>query len=278
MAFWERLWAPQWAGGWAVVRWSYALAGVLTMAPRVRYISDAYASSDMILTRYPLYMANWWVLTPGSATLLWAVALMGLGMLAWGGRLARPGVLLWIVAGTLFVSGEALNTKAYDRLLFWEALALLFAPIGQRSLTEKWRSPLARWMVLIIFCAIYGSTGWLKWLEEPHWRDGTALAYSLVDRNFGQTTLGVWISGHMTICKLLSWFTLAFEMTFPVLVLLRRSNPVVLLLGVGFHIGIAMTMHVGTFSWVALSMYPILLHPVHAQRLHARWVSRRSAQ
>lgn len=274
---WERMWAPQWAGGWTVVRWSFALVAAGTMAPRVRYISDAYASSDMIFTRHPLYMADWLILTPPTATALWALSMLGLGMLAWGGRLAKPGLLLWLVAGWLFISGEALNTKAYDRLLTWEALVLLCAPIGERDLTNKWRSPAARWMMLIVFCAIYGSTGWLKLLDEPRWRDGTALAYNLVDRNFGLTPVGIWLSGHLWLCKILGWFTLFFEATFPLLVLFRRTNPIVLLLGVGFHIGIWLTMFVGPFSWVSLAMYPILLQPEHARQLYI-WGARQATR
>ena len=52
---------------------------------------------------------------------------------------------------------------------------------------------------------------------------------------------------------------------------------VVLLAGAGFHLGIAATMHVGTFSWVALAAYPVLLHPETGARLWA-WVRRRSGR
>lgn len=273
---WERWWAPQWAGGWGIVRWTFALVAALTMAPRGWAIADAYASSDMIFQRQPLYMADWLILTPPTATALWAASLLGLVMLARGGWLAKPGILLWLFAGGIFLSGEALNTKAYDRLLVWQSLVLLLAPIGEHDLTTKWRSPAPRWMMLIVYCGIYGSTGWLKLLDEPRWLDGTALAYNLVDRNFGLRPVGIWLSDKLLLCQILGWFTVFFEASFPVLVWLRNVNPIVLLLGAGFHLGIAASMNVGPFSWVSLAMYPILLHPDTARDLY-QWLRKRRA-
>ena len=37
------------------------------------------------------------------------------------------------------------------------------------------RSPAPRWLLLLVACALYGSTGWLKATMEPAWWTGEAL-------------------------------------------------------------------------------------------------------
>lgn len=267
---WAWLWRPRWAGTWTLARWTYAIAGALTHGPKARWIEDAYASSDVIFSRKPINIVDYVVFTPPSMFVVWALGMLGLGGLARGGRWARPGIVLFVISHWLMLGSEAVNTKGYDRLITWEALALLLGPISERDLTSKWRSPVGRWLMLIIFMAIYLANGLQKGLNEPHWRDGTALAYNLVDLNFGGTVLGSWLSGWPLACTVLGWGTLIFEIGFPFLILLRWTNPLILFVGIGFHLGIALTMHVGTFSWIALAAYPVLLSPETGERIWRR--------
>lgn len=271
---WEWLWAPEWAGAWGIVRVTYAIAALRTHLPRLPVATDAYGSADMVFVRGFMRVTDWHVFAATEVYAVWSAATAGLLGLLWGGRAARPGLILFLVAYWLLLGSEALNAKAYDRLLTWEALPLLLAPIGERDLTKKLRSPFPRWLMLVVFIAIYGSTGWLKLLDEPHWRDGSALAYHLVDIHFGNTALGAWISGIPSLTVGLSWFTVAFETVFPVAVLLPVLNPLVLLAGVLFHLGVGATMYVGSFSWVSLAAYPILLHPRYAERIWRAVTSR----
>ncbi|MEC7946806.1 MAG: HTTM domain-containing protein [Myxococcota bacterium] len=280
-AFWHRAWEPEWAGGWEGVRWLWLLAALLTHAPRVRYIPDSYAAQDMVFTRGFMAVADYVVIDAPAGYALWTLGMMGLLMVALGGRWTKPGALVFLAGAYTLASHEALNTKAYDRLLVWETMALLLSPLGERNLTKKWRSPFGRWVMLIVFMAIYGSTGWLKMLDEPHWFDGTALAYHLVDLHFGHTALGAWLSQHLWITLAMGISTIAFEAFFPILVLVRRTNPWVLVAGFGFHLGIMALMHVGTFSFVAVAGYPVLLRPDIARswyrRAHAWLAGKRSS-
>lgn len=257
----ESLFRPRWAGMWAPTRVAYALVGLLTQLPRAAGIGDAYGATDMVFSRGPFYLAEAWVLTPTSAWAVWAAGVLGLLALLWGGRLAKPGLVLWLVASWVLLSAEALNIKAYDRLLTWTAFGLLLAPIGERDLDQRWCSPVARWFLLVVYGGLYGSTGWLKLLEEPAWRDGSALAYHLVHNQFGGGALAAWVSTRTWLVAPMSWFTVAFEALFPALVLVRWLNPWLLGAGVLMHLGIFALMDVGPFSFVALAAYPALLHP-----------------
>jgi hypothetical protein len=272
----DRWFAPQWAGGWALARVLFGIAALLSHGPRFFHIDDAYASADMVFSQYPFYFNDHWILTPPTARIVWAVGVAGAAMILWGGRLAKPGVLVWFVGSWILLLSEALNIKAYDRVMTWVAIGLLLGPIGERDLVHKERSPVGRWYLLLVYAALYGSTGWHKVVLEPRWWSGKVLAYHLVNLYFGGRPLGVWASDKAWITIPGSWLTLVFEAGFPILVWFRRANPVLLGMGVMMHLGILFLMDVGPFSYCALAAYPVLLHPEIARWIHARWTAFRA--
>ncbi len=273
----DRLYTPTWAGGWTATRLVFGAVSLVFLLLRAPALADAYASTDMVFANWPFFLANHVRITLGTAWILWGVGIVGLvGVLA-GGRWLRPGLFLWLVGDWVLLAAESLNIKAHDRLGLWIALGLLLSPAAERGLTaiganEKARSPASRWYLLVVFSGIYGSTGWLKLLEEPAWWNGEVLALHLLHQYFGGGALGAWLSGQAWLVAPMGWATIVFECTFPLLVWFRRVNPWLLALGASFHLGIAALMNVGPFSWIALSAYPVLLHPDLARRLYARVV------
>lgn len=270
------LFAPQWAGGWAWYRICFALAALLTLLPRWAGIGDVYGVEDMVFSQRPFELADTVVFTESTMQLIWGGGVAALVFVLLGGALTKPAVAVYLACSWLMLANEALNIKAYDRLLFWMALALFFAPVSERELHRKWRSPAARWYLILVFAALYGSTGWLKVFEEwQGWLSGEVLAYHLVHQFFGLKPLGVWVSTQAWITAPASWVTLGFECLFPLLVCFRRTNPWVLLAGLSMHLGILVLMNVGPFSYVAVAAYPALLHPEVArswrQKLADAW-------
>ena len=152
----DRAFAPEWAGGWAAARVVFGLALLATHLPRVSGIGDCYGVQDILFTMGPLTLNKHIVLSESTAFGVWGAGLLGIMGLLFGGRAAKPGLLLWLLATALLLVNETLNIKAYDRLNLWLTLAFLLAPIGERNLQVKWRSPVARWVLLVIFCALYG--------------------------------------------------------------------------------------------------------------------------
>lgn len=269
----ERWFEPDWAGGWTLCRWLYALIALGFHLPRVQWMADAYADHDFLYSRPPLSIPDWWILTPTSATVLWALGTLALLMVLWGGRLTKPALVLWILSSTILVCHEGLNWKAYDRLHVWIGIAMLMGPVSERNLQSKGRSPVGRWMMILVFCSLYGMTGWTKAME-PGWWGGQTLAYHLVDMNFGHQPLGIWLSAFPLITQALAVITIAFECLFPLAICWRRSNPWVIAVGIVFHLSLLVLMNVGPFSIVTLCAYPVLLHPQAAERLWSRHVQR----
>jgi hypothetical protein len=276
MSVLDRLFQPQWAGGWSAARVLFALVALLTHGPRIMHIEDAYASTDMLFAQFPFRFNAHFILSPQTATIFWAVGIAGCLMILWGGRLAKIGICVFLLGSWVLLLSESLNIKAYDRLLTWVAWGMLLGPIGERGLTAKHRSPVGRWFLLWCYAAIYGSTGFHKLLMEPQgWFSGEILSLHVLHRYFGMTPLGIWVSDKLWIMAPASWFTLLFECGFPLLIWWRRTSHWVLLAGVFTHIGILLLMNVGPFSYVAIAAYPVLLHPQTAERWWMRWQASR---
>lgn len=266
----------KWAGGWSWMRWAWAAVALWTHLPRALAIEDAYASTDASFVDTMLGVNAWLPMSPGIAYVLWAFSC--LAALAVGhGRFMKPALLVWLPSTWILLCAEALNMKAYDRLLTWLALALLVSPAPARRLKTLFTEGWARLALVLVYVALYTSTGWLKLLEEPSWTGGgEVLALHLVHSEFGTPT-GALVSG-TSLVGWLALFTVVAECSFVLLVWFRRTNPISLAMLACLHVGIALTMDVGPFSWVALAGFPVLLHPSVALRLYSRWRFSRRAR
>lgn len=270
----ERLFTPRWAGGWAVSRVLFGLASALAQAERFNEVRDALASPSLVLSSGPTRVADHVILGAGPAWAVWAAGFLGSAGLLVGGRLAKPGLVTWFLSHATLLVALGLNVRAPERVIVFATIALLLAPIGERALWTKARSPAPRWFMMVFFSALYGSTGFMKALEEPAWWTGDALPYDLVDRHHAGGVLAAWISSQHWLCFLLGWGTILFEAGFPFLIGFARLTPFVLLAGIGMHGTIEALMEVGPLGYVAVSLYPALLDPDIARGLWDRLAPR----
>ncbi len=266
----DALFRPRWGGGWALTRLLFGLAALWAHLERLPILGDALAIGDLRFNAGPLYLAHASQLPAPLAYGLWAAALLGLLGLLRGGAWAKPGLLLWFAATAGLLAGVGLNVRVPERFATWAVGVLLLAPIGRTDLLRARVSPSPRLVLLVVMGSLYLSTGFLKGLEEPHWWDGTALSYDLLDRWHAGGPLAVWLSGQPALCAAMSLFTLAFELGFVFLIGLRVTNPLVLVAGALMHVGIASLMDVGSLGNMALSVYPVLLDPDLAERAWGR--------
>lgn len=139
--------------------------------------------------------------------------------------------------------------------IFW----MLLLPIGrtlvlgdfirERETTmDRWRSTLvpgaAVRAFLISLTLVYFVAGMWKW-TSPMWRSGTALFAAL------QTPVAwmpaLWTRDQLPFISIADYTTLVLEPAFPLMFVLRRNHPakwVLLLMMIGFHVGIIATMKV----------------------------------
>lgn len=236
---------------WAWTRRLLAVAGLLTWLPRGAWVPEVYSSAGVVVAAGDLPLVKWFVLAPWQAWAVWGVLVGGLLTLLFRPSRVVSGLVL--LAGIVLVYSEGLDTKAYDRLFLLQFLALTWAGDGEGQAGRD-----ARTLQILIFAAIYGSTGWSKLLYEPAWATGDVLPGHLVDVHFGLRPVGMLALQAPWVLTVMGWWTVAFEVLFPFLIWVPVARPILLLLGVGFHIGIFATMNVRTFSLIAIAGYPAM--------------------
>jgi hypothetical protein len=261
----ETLLRPQWAGGWALARLLFGAAALYTHLKRVVHVTDALAAPTIVFSTGPAQVADRVLLPAPAAWALWALGLVGIFGIFRGRGWAKPGVLLWFGVTVALVASLGLNVRVPERFLVWAVVGLLLGPLDLPSPTRAEVRPVARLYLLVVYGSLYLSTGLMKLLEEPAWRDGSALALDLVDRFHAGGPLAVLVSGSPALCTFASWFTLTFEVGFVFFIGFRRTSAWTLVAGAMMHLGIAALMEVGPLGYLAISLYPVLLAPDAAQ-------------
>lgn len=201
----------------------------------------------------------WW----GRATRI-ALACAALGLLT---NLSMLAVLVLQLAQEAFLNCFGKTNHATIPLL-WALLFFSLAPCGRvlsidALLRRGWRrvraasadppasrSPCARWPFELLFvelAAYYFLAGFAKLRESGIlWADGATLQYYLLEK---ATPAGLWLAEHVWLCIALSAMVLAFELSWPLGVVLRRLRPVLLLAGLAFHWG--------TIVFLRISFWPV---------------------
>jgi hypothetical protein len=97
---------------------------------------------------------------------------------------------------------------------------------------------------------IYFFNGVYK-LMGPGWRDGTVMHYVLHDAGWSRLSLPLplWLE------RCMAWFTMGWELGFPLLVLIPKLRAPTLWIGVLFHIATGLQLELGMFPLYALCFY-----------------------
>ena len=153
--------------------------------------------------------------------------------------------------------------------IFW----ILLLPVGKtlvladllrdrHSAVQKWRRTLvpggAVRAFLVSLSLVYIVAGLWKW-TSPMWRSGTALFAAL------QTPIAwmpaLWTPDQLPVIAAADYVTLLLEPAFPLMFVLRRNHPLkwgLLVMMIGFHLGIIATMKVPYANIACLAAIPVI--------------------
>ncbi len=187
--------------------------------------------------------------------IIWALSCVGL-LLNIKPRLCA--VVAWVCSVSVLYANPLMHSGG-DRLRCILCFVLIFSPLPSRAdvrinrLACGWPAK----FILFQLAIMYFFAGAYK-IQNSAWQDGTAMYYIL---NNGTWCLapGLFNSQHewmLTACKYLSWGSVAWEMLFPVLVMIPWTRwRLGLGIGVLFHILCAVFLQVSTFPWYSLACY-----------------------
>ncbi len=139
-------------------------------------------------------------------------------------------------------------------------------PLGATDAHARWPRLVMTWVLAMA----YLSAALSKMLGSGvEWLNGTTLQrYLMVNALYWDRPLGVWFAERFALVKALGWFTIAFEVTFLLVLFRPRLGPLFALVGTAFHLGIWFTMKAPFFAY--LPCYAVLVP-------WSRWLLRRTA-
>lgn len=265
--------------GLVVLAWTLSLSGDLF----------AFFATDGIQPSQPRVVGVWGILriAPGHvavallfAALLLAAVCMTLGFQT---RLASVIVFLGLLS---FERRSPLVFNAGDQLLRILAFYMMLAPSGSalsldrrlnggRLLEFPARAPWALRLMQLQLSFVYIGAVWAK-VQGTTWNDGTAVSYALRLTDLQRLPVPSFVTHSVTLSALLTYGTLATELSLGLLVWNRRLRPWVLGSGVLLHLGIDWSLRVGFFTLALFVMYLAFLPPERADAL-IRAVHRRVA-
>jgi hypothetical protein len=195
---------------------------------------------------------------------LWAVAVLLLLIGLW----TRPSA---IVAWMLTLSFDGLNHYVIDSgetarsiLLFY----LMLTPCGAVWSLDAWRRrssdtaavyvhPWAFRLMFLQLILMYFLNGVYK-LFGVDWREGSSLYYVLAAPHLSRFPYSQ-LPIPFPLLQFTTYLVLAWELTFPLLVVFRWTRIPALVLGALFHLGILVSMEIGYFALYMLCFYVPLL-------------------
>jgi len=127
--------------------------------------------------------------------------------------------------------------------------------------------------IIVEFCLIYFAAGFSKALQ-PVWQNGEALYYILRIEDFRASDLNILLTKNAFFVKFSTWFTLFWELTFPLAIWFKKFRNIYLIAGIGLHIGIWMLMRIDNFSFVMLSIYPVFFLDYEYKKFYNKYLKK----
>ena len=236
------------------------------------------------LGRTPPFLVGWLGASTGSAWTLWTITIVCAALFTLGAAMRVSGALLVLLSAQLAHLAPD-SDRGIDILLRIVVAVLVLSGASARWSVDAWvRRRLGRpppelvpaWPRYLLFAQLvwmYFSAGLQK--SDPAWGPYggfSALAMILSDPHFARFEAG-WIASVYPLLQGATLATMAFELGAPVFLLacLFASRPdrlgrlargvrwTWLLVGLGFHVGIALTMRLGIFPFGVLAVWPVFL-------------------
>jgi hypothetical protein len=211
--------------------------------------------------------------SPAVAWALYLLTLAACGALLIGWRTALVAPLLLASFGAAYFLQIGVKQSSFDRLIAIDLLVLCFADSGRvLGLDARRQGPRPIvWperMLQLQTVLLYLGPGLWK-LLTPAWHDGMLL-YSNMQGMWATPIAFALVRTHasVTTWSAFSWLVIAFELSLGPLLIIRRTRPLALALGVSFHALNCVVLVVPEFM-IGVVAYPVFIQPSTL----ARWAT-----
>ncbi len=208
----------------------------------------------------------WWLQNYPAALWVAHVAALVVFALLTVGLFSRTAAVLALVAALAYVHRAPGALFGLDQINVMLAMYLAISPCGDAfsldrllaarrakaalPVRKSWNANLAVRLIQIHMCVIYLFAGTAK-LTGPAWWDGTALWMALGNMEYQSLDM-TWMADWPRLINFMTHVTVYWELTYCALIWPRITRPIVLLLAVPLHLGIAICLGMVTFGLVML--------------------------
>lgn len=269
VAAWERFWfAPRSIAPLAFLRIALglviALWGLSLLPDATDFLGPEGVLPEVPEVRARIGILQLWRTELAAVVVVGALIPAGLAVaVGWGTRAAT------IVSFVLLLSisrRDPWMLNSGDALLRHATLFLSFTPAGEVLSVDRWRRARRRfwevphaapWGVRFLqlqISAVYLFSVFEK-LRGEAWTEGTALADAWRITDLARVGVPLPVYDSLLLTNVLTFSTIVIELALAVLLWNRRARPYVVAAGVLLHLGIELTMAVGFFSTVAVTLY-----------------------
>ena len=213
----------------------------------------------------------WWCQSPG---VLWGTHLASLlvFLLLTVGLFSRTMSVVACLLTISYANRAAFALFGLDQVNGFIALYLMLGPCGAAYSIDRWRlrrrlrsqagaeqantsersigANIAMRLVQLHLCVLYLFAGLSK-LQGPAWWDGTAMWKAMANLEYQSLDM-TWMSGWPLLVNVLTHVTIAWEISYCALIWPRMTRPLVLLLALPLHLGIALCLGMTTFGVIML--------------------------
>ena len=118
----------------------------------------------------------------------------------------------------------------------------------------------AHWVCRLQLLFVYFTAGFYK-LNGKLWQEGTSIFYILQNPDFGTEWTTQFVHTLPMISIVMTYSTVAFQVSFPFFVWFKKLRPLLFLAGAGLHLGIAFMMGLAEFGLILIVAYTFWFTP-----------------
>lgn len=274
---WDRFWfTPQSTATVELFRIVFGGVSTLWMLSLLPVWEPFFGASPAIPRQSGLPGIAWTLFTlVGGTPLIWVWWALGfLAAVALTVGLRTRAAALVVAVMMISVTRQSPGNSG-DMLLRILSIYMVFMPAGSAVSVDRWlvdrhhvwdfplRSVWALRLAQVQVSVIYLNTVWEK-VGGPMWRGGWATSFALRIGDVGRFPTPAFLTDSVILTQLMTFGTVAVELSIGVLVWNRAARPWVLGLGVLLHLSIELTVAVGFFSIAVLTIYLAFVPPERA--------------
>ncbi|MFM9984629.1 MAG: hypothetical protein ACKVOK_05310 [Flavobacteriales bacterium] len=168
-----------------------------------------------------------------------------------------PRIAAWATGLIIFYSAVGVFNSG---LLLMILMALFCSMVYTKAVSHYGiaLSNAARIACLIQLAIVYFTAGVYK-ASGTQWLDGSALYYTAHIEHFSSPWMREFFTYHFFLSKLLTWFSLAYQLLFPLFLFIKKGRWIFLTLGIAFHLFIGIFMHLWDFATAMIVCYVLLI-------------------